>query len=74
MTAARSPPRYGARSRAAPLPPGYTPPGARPTGAVRIALPVIYQPRQDGVSRPAQALAAQGGIGVPAIGGLNGPL
>ncbi len=25
--------------------PGYTPPGARPTGAVRTALPVIYQLR-----------------------------
>jgi hypothetical protein len=65
MTAARSLPRYGARSRAAPLPPGYTP-GVRPTGAVRTALPVIYQLRQDGVSWPARALAAQG-VGVPAI-------
>jgi hypothetical protein len=56
-----------ARSRAAPLPPGYTSPGARPTGAVRTALRVIYQLRQDEVSWPAQALAAQGGVGVPAI-------
>ena len=35
---------------AASLASGYTPPGARPTGTVRTALPVIYQPRQDGIS------------------------
>jgi len=47
--------------------PATPPPGARPTGAVRTALPVIYQLRQDRVSWPAQALAVQGGVGVPAI-------
>jgi hypothetical protein len=46
---------------AAPLPSGYTTPGGhdRPR-------PVIYQLGQDGVSWPAQALAAHG-VGVPAI-------
>jgi hypothetical protein len=46
--------------------PGYTPPGGTTDRAVRTALPVVYQLRQDEVSWPAQALAAQG-VGVPAV-------
>jgi hypothetical protein len=42
-------------------------PGATTDGGRQAALPVIYQLRQDGVSWPAQALAAQGCVGVPAI-------
>jgi hypothetical protein len=57
----------GARCRAAPLPPGYTTPGGTTDRGRQDRLPVIHQLRQDGVSWPAQALAAQGGVGVHAI-------
>jgi hypothetical protein len=55
-------------------PPRCSPGGARPTGAVRTALPVIYQLRQDGVWWPARALGHPGRrcARYPAAG-LNGP-
>jgi hypothetical protein len=68
MTAACSLPRYGGAlasgSATARLhhPREHDRPG--PSGP---ALPVIYRLRQDRVSWPTQALAAQGGVGVPAI-------
>jgi hypothetical protein len=59
--------RYRARGAFASGSATARPPGARPTGAVRTALPVIYQIRQDAVWWPAQALAAQGDVSVRAI-------
>lgn len=50
-----------------PLPPGYTTPGGTTDRGRQDRLPIIHQLRQDGVSWPAQALAAQGGVVVPAI-------
>jgi hypothetical protein len=75
MTAARFATAVWARARErARFRPATPPPEARPTGTVRTALPIIYQLRQNGASWPAQALAAQGGVGVPVSrGDLNGP-
>lgn len=47
--------------------PATPPPGGTTDRGRQDRLPVIYQLRQDGVSWPAQALAAEGGVGLPAI-------